>query len=839
MSNYEEASRLERGGFSKKERSAGDKFMPGIKGKTRRRDGSRKKDARSAKGKKLKNAKNSKNAKDMPRKSVGSRPTGPRRFSQANNHSSQGKTPQPPRKIRRVRVQHLRRPLPRTFTDAISDMFKSGWCVHHVGYLATALPLKAFLYVSKMGRSPLRQENHGACISKPWCTAFNIDWHYKTRHLTSTCTCRHVRVHKNQLIDIISSKMGVPLVTIRDGPQGRLVLHLQARSQFSKYVAISHVWADGLGNNYRNALPECQLRALRDYIREMTGEVEDSHVEQPFWMDTLCVPVYVQGRSSNESYTAKMRSLNRMDSIYAEAESVLVLDLELMATRSHSIENCLARVVTSAWMSRCWTYQEAILANKCFFKFYDELHSVELIHSESRLFIMDGRYYGQRKPRRLVWTCESESARRASIRRFVQAARPRFSFASSKAYWDVAPTGSSPTSSDAVEMCVAVAGNSQGSNRLFEAWELHPQSAIQQAFEHFLLYKFFAVRHSWNNQAHRFQDAWNTLAGRSTSNEDDKIIILATLIGFHRQPLLMLRKDRRLRAVILNMRRIPLSLFFDSSPKFDGERHHTQRWIPITLGHDTVGSPVLRRENDRLIYESDFTGSSLAELRPKNRNQPLICIVNSVIPPSTKKLCLNVLNGSNMRLSLFSVPNDQIKLTDFKFTCFLLENWFSSEAVRAAVLYGTEKTDEQMTLFYHCPAHVDEERWDIPRTADGRKDATYIAEPIYEKIELQVLGAKLKKRDELMEVHDPSTWTRWKKTVIQKRLMFVVIATSTVSLICFVFVFVIYHHGKLWPLAVALSIFGGPLIVAGSIGCYFLIRKWWIYRSYWVSFRRG
>lgn len=52
------------------------------------------------------------------------------------------------------------------------------------------------------------------------------------------------------------------------------------------YVALSHVWADGLGNPFGNALPKCQLLGLQTLAREV---LRASKRDRPalLWLDTL------------------------------------------------------------------------------------------------------------------------------------------------------------------------------------------------------------------------------------------------------------------------------------------------------------------------------------------------------------------------------------------------------------------------------------------------------------------------------------------------------------------------------------------------------------------------
>ena len=116
------------------------------------------------------------------------------------------------------------------------------------------------------------------------------------------------------------------------------------------YVAISHVWSDGLGHSPGvNALPECQIRRLHDLIL-VTG------LREPIvWIDALCVPA--------ENGPGKRSALAQMADVYRNATNVLVLDSDLLLTPSSSCnEEILLRIALSKWMRRLWTLEEGVVA---------------------------------------------------------------------------------------------------------------------------------------------------------------------------------------------------------------------------------------------------------------------------------------------------------------------------------------------------------------------------------------------------------------------------------------------------------------------------------------------
>ena len=82
-------------------------------------------------------------------------------------------------------------------------------------------------------------------------------------------------------------------------------------SDGGSYLAISHVWADGLGSTSEAGLPRCQVERLAALARSLVPE------SGAFWIDSLCVP-----RASDLRKTA----IKAMGRTYKDAFAVLVLD---------------------------------------------------------------------------------------------------------------------------------------------------------------------------------------------------------------------------------------------------------------------------------------------------------------------------------------------------------------------------------------------------------------------------------------------------------------------------------------------------------------------------------
>lgn len=110
------------------------------------------------------------------------------------------------------------------------------------------------------------------------------------------------------------------------------------------YIALSHLWADGLGNPHANALPRCQLLHISHLASAVVRSVESTLCNNNtlIWIDTLCCPI--------KPTEVRQMALAQMKRTYQQASHVLVLDASLQIYNRQSlnaVEAC-ARISTSA-----------------------------------------------------------------------------------------------------------------------------------------------------------------------------------------------------------------------------------------------------------------------------------------------------------------------------------------------------------------------------------------------------------------------------------------------------------------------------------------------------------
>ena len=221
-------------------------------------------------------------------------------------------------------------------------------------------------------REDADRSQHRACDAQQ-CQARRPSQHGKiTRHVDDSCQCAYVYVEEAHLAECLD-KGSLPLIRIRHemGPDTVSVEVIPSTSS-SSYVALSHVWADGLGNHDATALPRCQILRLKGLIDRLNLSVtlggQRIEPEMLLWCDTICCPVV--------SEDAKRKALSQMRRTYVEASVVLVLESSFTKLRVKNMNLCEAslRVVLSRWMTRLWTLQEGALparSNRLLFQFED------------------------------------------------------------------------------------------------------------------------------------------------------------------------------------------------------------------------------------------------------------------------------------------------------------------------------------------------------------------------------------------------------------------------------------------------------------------------------------
>lgn len=216
-------------------------------------------------------------------------------------------------------------------------MLADGWCRRELESLKS-LPASILYYVSLSDR-PSPQVDHVACDANQ-CVAYRITI---MRHAKDRCKCATIAADC-QCISSILLAGSFPLIRMVRNERGRSpTLKIIPYQQGIKFVAISHVWSDSLGNSSGNSLPLCQLEKLttladQTCIAQSTklpcnGLDISSDIGDIFhkiltkgdsttylWLDIICCP------HASEFPEAHAKAISRMAETYSQAKRVLVLD---------------------------------------------------------------------------------------------------------------------------------------------------------------------------------------------------------------------------------------------------------------------------------------------------------------------------------------------------------------------------------------------------------------------------------------------------------------------------------------------------------------------------------
>lgn len=274
-------------------------------------------------------------------------------------------------------------------------MRSDGWCPSELSMMFTRLNCAGLYFMSHVERpnparkhpmirvhpaaasataSAIKTEREfiqpGDLCTKFKCSAYQLhEETYRTKHVEGCPGCYDIVADEREIFRILKSGC-IPLILSIDSEDENRHVTLVESGPDVEYVAISHVWSDGLGNVQRNALPRCQMLHLSNLIRSLPGKAHSVL----FWIDTIgCPPdAAVQKEAQN-------LAISMMRQTYEDACAVLVLDSWLQLQKIDDMDDAeiLLKIVCSAWNSRLWTLQEGALAKALYFQFADKQYSLE------------------------------------------------------------------------------------------------------------------------------------------------------------------------------------------------------------------------------------------------------------------------------------------------------------------------------------------------------------------------------------------------------------------------------------------------------------------------------
>lgn len=260
--------------------------------------------------------------------------------------------------------------------ERVEHMRSRGWCPFQAnGLIKSYQFLQCLLYMEKLEkpRPPSPIDRHQDCNVSECRGLLAPD---EPQHRYPYCQCDEVKFKSTDwagLTQIVNSHK-VPVLCLNDR-NGMIEMEVAVSNPNTKYIALSHVWADGLNNKKRNSLKRCQMDHIYNRLRSLQDAMGNHSSSVYVWIDTICCPLEPQLQS---------KALALMVETYQNAAAVLVLDSELEMTDCTLLDylEILTRIACSTWMRRMWTFQEAFLAHTLWVQFRTEALNLDRIMKE-------------------------------------------------------------------------------------------------------------------------------------------------------------------------------------------------------------------------------------------------------------------------------------------------------------------------------------------------------------------------------------------------------------------------------------------------------------------------
>jgi len=233
------------------------------------------------------------------------------------------------------------------------QMELQGWCPFIIEGAGNHELETRFYFTTLSG--PKLMLNHAKCTEMECIYSRNKD----AQHAANCSACDMLPSPVSEVVSAIDRE-SIPVLQYlpaKDFAPPKLGFHESDSN--TPYVAISHVWSDGLGNPAGNEIYTCQAERLQQAVDQIfqRQNSKSSGGGSCWWLDSLCVP------SADEYKKQRAKAITGMKSIYTKANSVLIIDSGLSACDDNiGTLEALARLRLSNWIRRLWTFQEGYFA---------------------------------------------------------------------------------------------------------------------------------------------------------------------------------------------------------------------------------------------------------------------------------------------------------------------------------------------------------------------------------------------------------------------------------------------------------------------------------------------
>jgi len=154
-----------------------------------------------------------------------------------------------------------------------------------------------------------------------------------------------------------------PRVMMKQAARDELALCVNEAGEWSLrtsgYVALSHVWIEGLQrNNIHDGVEHVKFKAIFDLFKAKQIKAEW------VWGDVLAIPAGGLPTTAIEDEMLTIDTINQLPNIYSRADAVIIIDALVLQLHPKEPLDVAVVLACGKWVTRVWTFQEIKLANR-------------------------------------------------------------------------------------------------------------------------------------------------------------------------------------------------------------------------------------------------------------------------------------------------------------------------------------------------------------------------------------------------------------------------------------------------------------------------------------------
>ncbi|OCK73243.1 hypothetical protein K432DRAFT_9004 [Lepidopterella palustris CBS 459.81] len=490
-----------------------------------------------------------------------------------------------------------------------NHMIQNGWCCHQLQHLFPRLSCCTLYFLASLRRHQRSPSEHQGCLTEATCLAHNIkEEEFHTRHIAPNCDCSFVPAPVDDMTKILE-RGEIPLLSWAKGNSGQFELSYVEATPGKRYIAISHLWADGLGNTHANQLPHCQMEKL--VSRAQSIPIEAAIVMKEPLSRT---PRYRAGRGSGDGhFTSLLDALGSTLSILYHESFELLLNKGKMETPLYLWIDAYCVPVIPSKRHGVMGNGTAICDNLA-----EAITTAENLKSKA-ISLMTPTYAGAEAvlilDQEIQSTPSSVSVEEILARILVSGWKGRYwtqqeaSLAMARSYqlkdslynWDLFPEAESMRRLDSNRRRQNTTATTLDLifNELLDHCDdlSRPGFLFKATFGKDCRIKGNKYREHYkhedgNERDRQFVWVWNSLQDKTSTKRRDIHCILANMLDFSAKEILTFPDRHRMKAIIGSYHRLPVHLLFSSATRSwynEGSRQlvgpdDRDRWLPQLPG---------------------------------------------------------------------------------------------------------------------------------------------------------------------------------------------------------------------------------------------------------------